>query len=150
MKTIIEFITIALQADTAINDWCNTYYNQLPYYSIGVAEQNAPKLVNSPMINIFPISRRRDQSQNYYIYGLGVNVAILEEGVTEATRYKKYTGIERIDEFARLVERRITKTMNAKGYASVQSDELGDVCAPPLFMAALTFTEIRVRDPLVN
>ncbi len=144
MKTLIDLIVAAIEADASLAEWCETNYESGPYLTIGVARHDAPSLANSPAINIFPFSRRKDSSQNYYIYGLGVHVAIVEDGITVAGNRTTYTGIERVDEFARMVEKIVTKTMNANGYASVQSDDLTDVCEPPFFMAAITYAEVRV------
>jgi hypothetical protein len=153
MKTLIDLLVKAIEADSAISEWCDSNYSAGPYITVGVAQHDAPSLANSPAINIFPFSRRKDQSQNYYIYGLGVHVAIIDDttSIVDIKREdavvghrKTYQGIERIDEFARMVEKTVTKTMNANGYASVQSDDLADVCEPPFFMAAITYAEVRV------
>lgn len=145
MKTLIDLIVAAIKADTALATWCDTNYDQDgPHITVGVAQRDAPALANSPAINIFPFSRRKDASQNYYIYGLGVHVAVVEDEVVVDDKLTTYTGIERVDEFARMVEKIVTKTMNANGYASVQSDDLNDVCEPPFFMAAITYAEVRV------
>lgn len=145
MKDLIDLIVTTLQDSAELLAWCQTNYLRDPFICVGLDPNQAPTYANCPMIVIATGTRYREQRQNYRVYSLKIGCAVEDAAITQSTYYVEHQGFERIDEFSNLVEKIITKVLNANGYASIQEPEFEDVCEPPHFEAVFTYREIKIK-----
>jgi hypothetical protein len=145
VKDLIDLIVTALQANSELKTWCQSKYTRDLFICVGIDPNQAPMYENCPMIVIATGTRYREQRQNYRVYSLRIGCAIEDSTVTSQTYFMEHQGFERIDEFSNLVEKIITKTLNANGYASTQEPEFEDVFEPPHFEAVFTYRDIKIK-----
>ncbi len=145
MKDLIALLVATLKDNTELIAWCQTNYSKDPHICVGLDPNQAPLYENCPMIVIATGTRYREQRQNYRVYSIKIGCAIEDATKIESEKYTEYQGFCRIDEFSNLVEKTITKVLNANGYASIQEPEFDDVCEPPHFEAVFTYREIKIK-----
>lgn len=136
LKDVLALIRDTLAADATIRDWCSATFGKSHTVFVGIDPKKPPKLEeNCPMICLVSDGRRRERNQAYLEHTVHIGCAIKSDTQERTANTVTFKGLELIDDFADLVEARVTKLLNQNGYAAVQESVFGDDAEPSFFKA---------------
>lgn len=141
-KDAVTVAQNAVNGNTTINTWCMTKYGKNPTIFVGIDPLKPPPFSgNCPMIIICFGIRAREADQRYRAHSVRIGVAVEDKDNRQARtgQIVRFLGCDDLDDFADLVEKEITRALNAAGYASTQDPDIEDECIPPYFVGRWSY-----------
>lgn len=140
LTQVLDLVQTTLDGNSAINDHCLSVFQRLPTIFIGLNPANPPKFDgNCPMIVAGPGTRHREESQAHRVHQLRIGVAIQSSTQTHVGQIVRFAGLAMVDDLANLVEKIITRALNANSYASIQEPETEDETIGDIFKVIWTY-----------
>lgn len=143
LSSILDLVQTTLDGNATINAYCLAAFHRIPSVFIGLNPLDPPDFSgNCPMIVVGTGTRARETNQANRIHTIRIGTAIEDKSTAESASGQviRYAGITALDEFADVVEKEITKALNAAGFAATQEPEFEDETIPPYFKATWSFT----------
>jgi len=148
LTDVLALIETTLLNDADINAFCQQRFGRRLFVFCGIDPKDPPEYKYCPMVCLATGPRAREAAQDYYSHGLNVGVSISQDKITKTDWSVHFDGADDLNTLARLVERRITLTLNSAGIAGTQEPGYEDVINPPYFEAVWSYSRIRCQDLL--
>lgn len=105
INTLIETFSEAIAADDDLKAWSNLYYSQDHQVFVNVDVRDMPGESDCPYVGLLPVSKFVGKAVSTKEHSLGVFCCIHDSSsVTTPLNIVKFKGVERIEEFRKLVE----------------------------------------------
>jgi len=143
LKNLLDLVETTLDGNVDINAWCMTNFNKIPTVFIGLNPGNPPPFDgNVPMIVVGTGTRHREPNQAHRAHQIRIGCAIQSDTQIRSASQQvvRFKGLQLIDDFTNLVEKKITTALNANGFPSIQEPEVEDEIAGNNFKTIVTFT----------
>jgi len=146
INTLLGLFTAAAQTNAALISWTTTNYNVHTIYQ-GIDIENPPDASNYPMIYIAQDTKEVGYSLEQKGHNITVICGLVDENTT-ATKVgtvtlNKYTGVENIESFRKLVETAIVNAIDAytttKLWINDLSIEYETLDMFPFFMCSMSW-----------
>lgn len=118
INNIVDIMVNAMVADSSILNWCNNKYSSPHTIYKGIDLRKPPPQEDYPCIHIWPMAKNVGYDLKKKAHTIGVVCGLYDETITTTTDtnevvFKKYQGIEYIEDFRYLVETAITAELES-------------------------------------
>ena len=112
INSLIDSLVNSIATDTALTAWCNSTYNKAHTVFVSFDERVLPGESDCPFVVVYPVQKQVGQSRGVKSHHVEIDCCIFDESLRTFTpgNITGYAGVQRIEQFRKLVETAVTST----------------------------------------